>query len=106
MLFLGFHEVQNKRHCFDNLVNEAGSAGEHLQDGELKGIIFANMPAETAAMSRQEQSNEKVKSWWTEVTRFPKSMGRFQVRYDLKKCSPSNFSECKEKDGVWGLKFA
>ena len=28
------HEVQNKRQRFENLVNEAESAGEHLSDGE------------------------------------------------------------------------
>ena len=62
------HEVQNKRLRFEHLVNEAKSAGEHLSDGELKAIIFAKMPADTAASLRQEQSNEKSKSWWTEVT--------------------------------------
>ena len=71
------HEVQNKRQRFENLVNEAESAGEHLSDGELKAIIFAKMPADTAASLRQEQSNEKVKSWRTKVTGFPTSMGRF-----------------------------
>ena len=89
-----------------NLVNEAESAGEHLSDGDLKAIIFAKMPADTAASLRQEQSNEKVKSLWTEVTGFPKSMGRFQVRDALKKCSPCNFFKSKEKDGVWRLNFA
>ena len=68
------HEVQNKRQRFENLVNEAESAGEHLSDGELKAIIFAKMPADTAASLRQEQSNEKVKSWCTEVTGFPKAI--------------------------------
>ena len=43
-------------------MNEAESAGEHLSDSELKAIIFAKMPAETAASLRQKQSNEKVKS--------------------------------------------
>ena len=43
------HEVQNKRLHFENLVNEAESAGEHLSDGELKAIIFAKRPADTAA---------------------------------------------------------
>jgi hypothetical protein len=52
------HEVQNKRLRFENLVNEAESAGEHLSDGELKAIIFAKMPADTAASLRQEQSKE------------------------------------------------
>ena len=99
-------EVQNKRLRFENLVNEAESAGEHLSDGELKAIIFAKMPADTAASLRQEQSNEKVKSWWTEVTGFPENSCRFQVRDALKKCSPTNFSKCKEKDGAWRLKFA
>ena len=33
-------------------------------------------------------------------------MGHFQVRDALKKCSPSNVFKCKEKDDVWGLKFA
>ena len=37
---------------------------------------------------------------------FPKGSGRFQVRDALKKCSPPNFSKCKEKDGAWRLKFA
>ena len=69
-------EVQNKRLRFENLVNEAESAGEHLSDGKSKAIIFAKMPADTAASLRQEQSNEKVKSWWTEVTGFPKGSGR------------------------------
>ena len=87
-------------------MNEAESAGEHLSDGELKAIIFAKMPADTAASLRQEQSNEKVKSWWNEVTGFPKGSGRFQVRDALKKCSPTNFSKYKEKDGAWRLKFA
>ena len=64
------------------------------------------MPADTAASLRQEQSNEKVKSWWTKVTGFPKGSGRFQVRDALKKCSPTNFSKCKEKHGAWRLKFA
>ena len=90
------HEVQNKRQRFEKLVNEAQSAGEQLSDGELKAIILAKMPADTAVSLRKEQSNEKVKSWWTEVTGFPKSMGRFQVRDALNKCSPSNFSNCKE----------
>ena len=100
------HEVQNKRLRFENLVNEAESAWEHLSDGELKAIIFAKMPADTAASLKQEQSNEKVKSWWTEVKGFPKGSGRFHVRDALKKCSPTNFSKCKEKDGAWRLKFA
>ena len=99
-------EVQNKRLCFDKLVNEAESAGEHLSDGDLKAIIFAKMPADTAASLRQEQSNEKLKSWWTEVTGFPTGSGFFQVRDALKKCSPTNVSKCKEKDGAWRLKFA
>ena len=64
------------------------------------------MPADTAASLRQEQCNKKVKSWWTEVTGFPTSVGRFQVRDALKKCSTSNFSKCKEKKGVWKLHFA
>ena len=64
------------------------------------------MPADTAASLRQEQSNEKVKSWWTEVTGFPKGSGRFQVRDVLKKCSPTNLSKCKEKEGAWRLKLA
>ena len=102
-----FHEVQNKWHRFENMVNEAESAGEHLSDGESKGIIFAKMPADTAASLKQEQSNEKVNSWWTEVTGFPKgASGCFQVRDTLKKCSPTNVSQCKEKDGAWGLKLA
>ena len=100
------HEVQNKRILFGNLVNETESAGEHLSDGKLKAIIFAKMPADTAASLRQEQSNEKVKSWWTEVTGFPKGSGRFQVRDALKKCLPTNFSKCKEQEGAWELKFA
>ena len=103
---LTLHEVQNKGLCFENLVNEAESAGEHLSDGELKAIIFAKMPADTAASLRQEQSNEKMKSWCTEVTGFAKGSGRFQVRDALKKCSPTNVSKCKEKDGPWRLKFA
>ena len=52
---LVLHEVQNKRLRFENLVNEAESAGEHLSDGEFKAIIFAKMPADTAASLRQEQ---------------------------------------------------
>ena len=43
------HEVENKQLRFENLVNEAGSAGEYLSDGEFKAIIFAKMPADTAA---------------------------------------------------------
>ena len=100
------HEVQNKQQRFENLVNEAESAGEHLSDGGLKAIIFAKMPADTAALRGQEQSNEKVKSSWTKVTRFPKGSGRFQVRDALKKCSPTNLFKCKEKDGSWRLKSA
>ena len=100
------HEVQNKRHHFENLPNEAESAGKHLLDGKLKAIIFPNMPADAAASLRQEQSNEKVKSCWTEVNRFPKGSGRFQVRDALEKCSPTNVSKCKEKDGSLRLKFA
>ena len=103
---LMLHDVQNKRQQFENLVNEAESAWERLLDGELKAFMFARIPADTAASLTQDQSSEKVKSWWTEVTRFPKSMGRFQVRDALKKCPPSNFSKCKENDGVWRLKFA
>ena len=72
----------------------------------MKAFIFAKMPADTAASLRQEQSNEKVKSWWTVVTGIPKGSGRFQVRDDLKKCSPTSFSGCKEKNGAWRLKFA
>ena len=87
-------------------MSEAESAEEHLSDGELKAIIFAKMPADTAASLRQEHSNEKVKSRWTEVTGFPKGSGRFQVRDALKKCSPTNFSKCKEKEGAWTLKIA
>ena len=71
------HEVQKKRQRFENLVNEAESAGEHLSDGEMKAIIFPKMPANTAASLRHEQFNEKVKSWWTKVTGFPKGSGRF-----------------------------
>ena len=52
------HEVQNKQQRFENLVNEGEIAGEHLSDGELKAIIFAKMPADTAASLRQEQSKE------------------------------------------------
>ena len=92
------HEVQNKRQRFENLLNRAESAREHLSDGELKAIIFAKMPADTAASLRQEECNEKVKSWWTEVTGFTKGSGRFQVRDALKKWSPTNFSKCKEKE--------
>ena len=55
---------------------------------------------------KQEQSNQKVKSWWTEVTGFPVRTGRFQMRNALKKCSPSNYSKCKEKDAVWRVKSA
>ena len=100
------HEVQNKRQSSENLVNEAESAGEHLSDGELKAIIFAKTPADTAASLRQEQWNEKVKSSWTKVTGFPKGSGGFQVRDALKKCSPTNFSMCKERGGAWRLNFA
>ena len=100
------HEVQNKRQRFENLLKEAESAWEHLSDGELKAIMFPKMPADTAASLRQEQSNETVKSWWTEVTGFPKGSGRFQVRDALKKCSPTNFSMCKDKDAAWRVKFA
>ena len=99
------HEVQNKRQQFENLVNEADSAGEHLSNGELKAIIFAKIPADTAASLRQEQSNKKVKSWWTEVTGFPKGSGHFQVRDALRKSSRTNVSRSKEKDGAWRLKF-
>ena len=100
------HEVRNTRQRFENLVNDAESAGEHLSDGELKAIIFAKIPADTAALLRQEQSNEKVKCWWTEVDGFPKGSGRFQVRDAPKKYSPTTISRCKEKDGAWRLKFA
>ena len=100
------HEVQNKRQYFEKLVNEAERAEEHVSDGELKATIFAIMPADTVASLREEHSNEKVKSWWTEVTGFPTSTGRFKVRDALKKCFPSNFSKCKEKDGVWRFEFA
>ena len=86
-------------------MNEAESAGEHLSDGELKAIILAKMPADTAASLRQQQSNEKVKSWRTKVIGFPKGSGRFQVRDALKKCSPTNVSKCKEKDGAWRSQF-
>ena len=79
------HEVQNKRQRFENLVNGAESAGEQLSDGELKAVIFAKMPAGTAASLRQDQSNEKVITWLTEVTAFPKGSRRFQVRDALKK---------------------
>ena len=54
---LNLHEVQNKRQHFENLVNEAESAGEHLSDGASKAIIFAKMPADTAASLNQEQPN-------------------------------------------------
>ena len=64
------------------------------------------MPADTAASLMQELSNEKVKSWWTEVTGFPKGSGGFQVRDAPKKCLLTNFSKCKEKEGAWRLKFA
>ena len=47
-----------------------------------------------------------MKSWWTKVTGLPKGSGRFQVREALKKCSPNKFSQCKETDGAWRLKFA
>ena len=77
-----------------------------MSDGELNTIIFAKMPADTAASLRQQQSNEKVKSRWTEVTGFSKGSSRFQVRDALKKCCPTNFSKCPEKDGAWRLKFA
>ena len=100
------HEVQNKRQRFENLVNEAESTGEHLSDGELKAVIFEKMPVDTAAALRQEQFYEKVKSWWTKVTGFPKVSGRFEVRDATEKCSTTNFSKCKENDGVWRLKFA
>ena len=43
-------EVQNKRQCFENLVSEAESAGEHLSDGELKAIIVAKMLAEAGCL--------------------------------------------------------
>ena len=98
-------EVQNKWHCFENVVNEDESAGEHLSSGELKAIIFAKMPTDTAPSLRQEQSNEKVKSWWTAVTVFPKGTGSFQVRDGLKKHFPTSFSKGKEKDGSWRLKL-
>ena len=97
ILKLILHEVQNKRQRFENLMNEAEFAGEHLSDGELKVIIFAKKPANTAALLRQEHPNEKVKSCGTEVTRFPTSMGCFQVRDALKKCSQSNFSSVRKK---------
>ena len=100
------HEFQNKQQCFESLVNEAESAGEHPSDGELKAIIFGKMPADTAASLKQEQSQEEVKSWWTKVTRFPKGSGHFQDRDALKKCASTNFSKCKEKDGNSRLKFA
>ena len=87
-------------------MSEAESAGDHLSDGELKAIIFGKILADRAASLKQKQSNEKVKSWWTEVTGFPESTGRFQVRDAVKKYSPCNFSKCKETDGVWRLKFA
>ena len=82
------------------------AAGEHLSDGELKAIIFAKMSANTAASLRQEQSSEKVKAWWTEVTGFPKGSGHFQVRYALKRCSLTNVSKCKEKDSACRFRFA
>ena len=100
------HEVQNKRQRFENLLNEAESAGEHLSDGELKAIIFAKMSADTAAALRQGQSNKKVKSRWTKVTGFPEGSSRFEVRDARNKCSPTIVSKCKEKDGAWRLKFA
>ena len=99
------HEVENKRQRFENMVNVADCAEEELSDGELKAVIFAKMPADTAALLRQEWCNKKVKSWWTEVAGFPKGWGRFQVREDIQKCSPTNFSKCKKRDGAWRLKF-
>ena len=87
-------------------MNEAESAGEHLSDGQLKPIIFAKMPADTSASLRQQQSDEKVKSWWTEVTGFPGSMGRFRVRDAPKKWSPSIVSKSNQEDGVRRLGFA
>ena len=94
------HDVQIKRQCFENLVNEAESAGDHLSDGKLKAITCAKMLADTGASLRQEQSNEKVQSWWTKVTGFRKGSGRFQVSDALKKCPFTNVSKCKEKDGA------
>ena len=99
------HEVLNKQQRFENLVGEGESAGKHLSHGELKPIIFAKMPADTAASLKQEQSDEKVTSWWTEVTEFPTRMGRFQVEDALKSCSPCSFSRCTVKDGVWRFKL-
>ena len=46
-----------------------------------------------------------MKPWWTKVTNFPASMGRFQVKDALKKWSRCNYSQYKEKNGVWRLKF-
>ena len=55
---------------------------------------------------RRHPELPKIPTYLPEVTGFPKGSGRFQVGDALKKCSPTNFSKCKEKDGAWRLKFA
>ena len=53
------HDVQNKKQCFWNVVEEADHSGEKFSNGEQKNLIFHKIPSEPAAPLRNKQSTKK-----------------------------------------------
>ena len=76
-LRLILHEVQDKKHRFWNLVEEADHSGEKFSNAELKNLVFDKILSETAATLRSKQSEEKVNTWWAEVDGLNPSADKF-----------------------------
>ena len=99
------HEVQDKKQCFWNLVEEADHSGERFPNAELKNLIFDKIPSETAVTLRNKQSEEKVKTWWAEVDGFDASADKFSVPEALEKSSPTSFSKVKFSENTLKMMF-
>ena len=64
-LFL--EEIEIARQDWEFLVQEAGSAGEDLSEGELEKILLSKLTPETKQKIRDSQADKKVLSNWVEV---------------------------------------
>ena len=89
------NEVQDKKQRFWSLVEGADRSGEIFSNAELKNLIFDKIPSENAATLWNNQSEEEVKTWLTEVEGFDASVDRFLARESMQKCSPTPFSKVK-----------
>ena len=69
--------------------------GERFSNAGLENSLFDKIPSETAAILRNKQSKEKVKTWWAEVEGFDACANKLSVRKTLRKCSTTSFLKVK-----------